>query len=280
MKPFVKWAGGKRQLLPTIKQYVPKKFNRYFEPFIGGGALFFNLGRTGSYISDINKELINTYQVVSNGKLIFELIDKLKVHKKANCSEYYYQIRDLDKNSDFQNLSEVDRAARFIYLNKTCFNGIQRENSKGHNNVPFGDNPNPNILDDMTLIECYRLLSKTEICHAGFETIVDKAQENDFVYFDPPYVPLPEKLSFTKYSQNDFSMEDHEKLKKTIDTLHNKGVYVMISNSYSDITEKLYADYKKIPVDATRMLNSKGNNRGAIKEMLVITYDEISRGEI
>lgn len=281
MKPFIKWVGGKRQLLPIIKDNLPEKYNRYFEPFIGGGALFFDIEKPGNYISDINKGLINTYQTIADKNKFNALIDILssfqyEIDKRKTLeekSEYYYDIRSYDRKINFETeYSSEFRAGRFIFLNKTCFNGVQRENSKGYNNVPYGKHLNPTILNKEHLLKCHLLLKDTEIVNDGFESILDKAKEGDLVYFDPPYVPLPDKLSFTKYSKGDFTMENQKKLRTIIDSLHTKGVYVMISNSYSEITTELYSGYNKIMVDAKRMINRDGDNRQSIKEILVTTY--------
>lgn len=284
MKPFIKWVGGKRQLLPVIKQNLPEKYNRYFEPFVGGGALFFDIEKPGNYISDINSSLINTYQTIANETKLNPLIEILstfqnEIDKRKTLeekSEYYYEIRAYDRNINFETeYSSEFRAARFIFLNKTCFNGVQRENSKGHNNVPYGKHLNPTILNKEQILKCHSLLKNTEIVNDGFQNILVKTNEGDLVYFDPPYVPLPDKLSFTKYSKGDFDMNDQQKLRLLIDLLHEKGVYVIISNSYSELTTELYKGYNQIPVDAKRMINRDGDNRQSIKEILVTTYDVV-----
>jgi len=266
--PIVKWAGGKRQLIADLKNNLPKKFNRYFEPFIGGGALFFNIQPENAYISDINPELINLYQVIKND--VYELIDDLKQHK--NDEEYFYEIRNIDRNGKYKKWSDVQKASRFIYMNRTCFNGLYRVNSKGEFNVPYGKYSNPRILDEINLLNCSQLFQNTEIRHSDFSEILNHVQKGDFVYFDPPYAPLNETSSFTSYTKDGFGEDMQVKLKKLCDELDNMGVYFMLSNSDTKGINKLYKDYEIKKVLASRAINSVTSKRGKITEVLVRNY--------
>jgi len=228
-KPFLKWPGGKRQLLRELLHNMPKKYGRFFEPFVGGGALFFAIKPEYGYISDINPELINAYEVVQNS--VEELIEGLRKHR--NTENYFYELRNADRDQGYKNWDDVEKASRLIYLNKTCFNGLYRMNSDGHFNVPFGFYRNPNILDEDNLIACSVLLKKTEVALASFEAVEKKARRGDFVYFDPPYVPLNKTSSFTKYYKDDFDLDAQFALRELCDRLDSKGVLFMLSNSYT-----------------------------------------------
>lgn len=268
--PVVKWAGGKRQLINDLLEYMPDFYNNYFEPFIGGGALFFELQAENAYISDINDELINLYKVIQND--VYTLIRSLEKHSKNFSKEYFLYLRNLDRLPDYETLSEVEKASRFIFLNRTCFNGLYRVNSKGHFNVPFGKYKNPRIVDEQNLINCSFLLKKTKIQKADFNEILNYVQKNDFVYFDPPYVPLNDSSYFTSYTKEGFTWKDQEKLKKLCDKLTTKGVRFMLSNSDTEETRKLYSKYEIITVYANRNINANGDGRGKITEILVRNY--------
>ncbi len=266
--PVVKWAGGKRQLLLELTKRLPLSYNRYFEPFIGGDALFFELAPKSAYISDINPELINLYRVIRDN--VDELIDNLSSHK--NSLEYYTQIRSLDRSESYANLSDVSKASRFIYLNKTCFNGLYRVNSKGHFNVPFGRYENPNYLNKEALYTASDVLQSTQIECANFSNIIKFVKSGDFVYFDPPYIPLSQTSSFTSYTKEDFCIDKQLELKKLCDNLTSIGVKFMLSNSDTPTSNKLYSDYKIEKIYANRSINSKANGRGKITEILVRNY--------
>ena len=188
--PIVKWVGGKRQLMFELLKNKPENYNRYFEPFIGGGALFFELQPENAYISDMNEELINLYQVVRDN--VDELITDLQKHNISK--EYFMEIRNIDRTEEYKSWSNVKKSSRFIYLNRTCFNGMYRVNSKGEFNVPFGHYKNPRILDENNLINCSNLLQRTEIKHADFSEILKAVKKDDFVYFDPPSFVYDVKL--------------------------------------------------------------------------------------
>ena len=266
--PLVKWVGGKRQLMSDLLRNLPLHYNRYLEPFVGGGALFFTLQQENSYISDMNEELINLYQVVRDN--VEELIKDLHTHE--NNKDYYLKIRDLDRLDNYGNISAIKRASRFIYLNRTCFNGLYRVNSKGEFNVPFGKYKNPKLVDEVNLVNVSRLLQATEIKHADFKRVLDVAKVNDFVYFDPPYMPLNETSSFTSYTKDGFGIDKQIELKNVCDELHSKGVKFMLSNSDTQFIKDLYADYEINTVYASRQVNSKASGRGKVTEVLIKNY--------
>ena len=266
--PIVKWVGGKRQLMFELLKNMPKDYNRYFEPFIGGGALFFELQPNNAYISDTNEELINLYQVVRDN--VDVLIKDLKKHKITK--EYFIEIRNIDRTQEYQNWSDIQKASRFIYLNRTCFNGLYRVNSKGEFNVPFGNYKNPRIVDENNLLNCSKLLKNTEIKCADFSKILSKVKKNDFVYLDPPYVPLNETSSFTSYTKDGFDLDMQFKLQDVCDELDSMGVKFLLSNSDTKLINELYENYKIKKVFATRAINVNPDGRGKITEVLVRNY--------
>ena len=266
--PIVKWVGGKRQLMFELLKNMPKSYNRYFEPFIGGGALFFELQPENAYISDMNEELINLYSVVKNK--VYDLIQDLCKHEVSK--EYFLQIRNLDRTKKYQKFSDVERASRFIYLNRTCFNGLYRVNSQGQFNVPFGNYKNPRIIDENNLLNCSQLLQNTEIRCADFSEILNKVKRNDFVYFDPPYVPINETSNFTSYTKEGFDVNLQFKLRDICDELDSIGVKFMLSNSDTKLVNELYADYEIKKVFASRAINVNADGRGKITEVLVRNY--------
>lgn len=268
-QPFIKWVGGKRQLIGELKSRMPKKYNRYIEPFIGGGALFFELQAKNAIINDYNQELVNLYKVVRDSPI--ELLEDLAKHK--NESEYYYEIRLLDRDEKkFKKLTKIQRASRFIYLNKTGFNGLYRVNSRGEYNVPFGRYKNPNYINRENILACSELLKDSEILNGDFEAIKPKIQRGDFVYFDPPYVPLTPTASFTGYTKIGFDEDMQIRLRDLCNYIDEIGAYFMLSNSYTDLILELYDGYKIHTVKATRSINSRGDQRGKIKEVIVTNY--------
>ena len=266
--PIVKWVGGKRQLMFELLKNMPENYNRYFEPFIGGGALFFELQPDNAYISDMNEELINLYKVVRDN--VEELITDLQKHDISK--EYFIEIRNIDRTEEYKNWSNVKKASRFIYLNRTCFNGMYRVNSKGEFNVPFGHYKNPRILDENNLINCSNLLQRTEIRHADFSEILKKVKKGDFVYFDPPYVPLSETSSFTSYTKDGFDLDMQFKLRDVCDELDSMGVKFLLSNSDTKLVNELYENYNIKKVFASRQINANADGRGKITEVLVRNY--------
>ncbi len=266
--PIIKWAGGKRQLLCELLNNMPSVYNKYFEPFIGGGALFFEIHPQNGYILDINEELINLYLIVKN--YVEELIEDLKHH--INSKEYFLYIRNLDRTIEYKKLSNIQRASRLMYLNRTCFNGLYRVNSKGEFNVPFGKYKNPRIIDKDNLINCSNLLQNTIIKNADFSKILNDVKKGDFVYLDPPYAPLNKTSSFTSYTKDGFNLDMQEKLKLFCDELTSKEVLFMLSNSDTPIINDLYKNYEIKKIFASRAINSKSNGRGKITEILVKNY--------
>lgn len=274
VKPFLKWAGGKRQLMSEIKNNMPKKYKKYYEVFIGGGALLFELQPSQAVINDTNQQLINCYKVIRDHPE--ELIEDLRTHK--NEEDYFYKIRGIDRHSkDYENLSLIQQASRIIYLNKTCYNGLFRVNSQGQFNVPFGSYKNPNIVNEPVIIAVSKYLKekKIDIRNDDFEKALETAKKDDFIYLDPPYDPVSDTASFTGYDVNGFSKDEQVRLKKVVDSLHKKGCKILLSNSYTDFIKELYSEscYQQIPVFATRAINSKGNKRGKVDEILIKNYD-------
>ena len=257
------------QLLPLF----PKEFNNYHEPFLGGGAVFFELYSQGLlkdkkvYISDINAELINTYLIVKNSPN--ELINNLEEFKKKHNKEFYYQIRELDRQEDFKSLSDIQRATRFIYLNKICFNGLYRVNRKGYFNTPIGSYKNPNIADRDTILRASEALQNAIILNKSFDKIKNNINKNDLVYFDPPYYPLNETSSFTAYDSNYFLDDKQKELFTIFKELDKNDCFVLHSNSDTDFIKNLYARYDINFVQANRFINSKSSGRGKINEVVI-----------
>jgi DNA adenine methylase len=275
-QPFIKWVGGKRGLLEQIIPLLPKSFDSYHEPFLGGGALFFELYSRGYlkekkvFLSDINSELINVYQVVKEKPE--KLIENLKRYKKNHSKEFYYEIRALDRKDDFNDLSSLERATRFIYLNKTCFNGLYRVNKKGYFNTPIGSYKNPKIVDEETILNASEALQNATILNQSFNKVVDYAKKSDLIYFDPPYYPLTDTANFTSYDSNCFLEDEQEELFKVFKELDNNGCFVTHRNSDTEFIKELYKEYDINIVYANRFINSKSNARGKITEVLVRNY--------
>lgn len=276
VKPIMKWVGGKRELLPDLRKNIPSSFdketNTYYEPFIGGGALLFDILPHHGVINDSNEELINLYKVVKND------VDSLirEVSSYPYDKDFYYSIRELDRREGFPDfLSDIKRAARTLYLNKTCFNGLYRVNKKGQFNTPFGKYSNPTICkeNDLKDVSSYFNDNDISIMSGDFAQCVKDAQEGDFVYLDPPYVPLSKTSSFTSYTKEGFEDCDQRRIKSIIDDLSNNGVYVLMSNSSSSDVFDLYSsDYNIETVKVARKVNSKAHKRNKIDEFLIKNY--------
>lgn len=265
-KPFVKWVGGKRQIIEKLRTRLPKSYNEYYEPFIGGGALLFALRPPQATINDLNSELINTYKIIKNS--VNELINQLDNNR--NEEDYFYTLRKKQPSE----LSEVERASRFIFLNKTCFNGLWRVNKKGEFNAPFGRYKNPNYRDEDTLRAVSDYLNDFEIsirC-GDFEKVVEDAQKDDFIYFDPPYQPVSSTANFTSYHKRGFNEYDQVRLAETFRRLDGIGCHVMLSNSDTDFIKELYKNFVIDIVSAKRAINCKGNGRSGAKEVIVRNY--------
>ena len=272
IKPFVKWAGGKNGLINSLISFIPKNFNSYFEPFVGGGALFFylkNLNILNSkkiYLNDKNTELINAYKQIKINPN--KLLEELEILKNNHSKEYFYKIRNLDRDFNFYSLSEVFRAARFIYLNKTCFNGLCRYNAKGNFNTPMGSYKNPKIYDKDLIFSVHKVLKNVSITNKDFEVVSLKAKKGDFIYFDPPYYPLNKTSSFVSYTDN-FSANEQIRLYKLFKMLDCEGIKVLQSNSNTDFIKELYKDFEIIEVISKRAINCKGDKRGKITELII-----------
>jgi DNA adenine methylase len=266
-RPFVKWAGGKRQLLPELLSRVPENFHRYHEPFVGGGALFFalsHLGRLASQrarLADINTDLINAYQVVRDRvETLIVLLSQFH-----NEESFYYEVRAQDP----RNLDPVARAARLLYLNKTCFNGLFRENRQGRFNVPFGHYRDPQFLRENDLRAASRALRGVAIEQAGFEELLTEVKPGDFVYCDPPYAPVSRTAAFVSYSAGGFDRAAQARLADVVRKLADRGASVLLSNSAVPLTRELYQDFHLEEVQAARAINSRGDRRGKVAELLV-----------
>ncbi len=264
-RPFIKWAGGKGKLIQQYIDYFPKDFKTYYEPFLGGGAVFFYLHPPSAILTDINAELVNAYRCVRDN--VEELITILEEHQLRHGRDYYYQMRQINFTNN------IEKAARLIYLNKTCFNGLYRENSKGEFNVPIGKYKNPKICNPALLRSASVALQNAQIKVRHFEDILKQASRcDDFVYFDPPYHPLSATSNFTAYSRNSFSQDDQIRLKYVFTELAERGVKVMLSNSDCKFVRELYSDFKINSIIASRLINSNGTKRGKITEVLITSY--------
>ncbi|MEM1250894.1 MAG: DNA adenine methylase [Cyanobacteria bacterium P01_H01_bin.21] len=270
LRPFLKWAGGKRQLIPELLKYVPEFSGQYYEPFIGGGALLLTLQPEQAMISDRNAELINCYHAVKNS--IDDLLQNLKQHR--NEKDYFYEVRSWDRQGEFSTKTSTQRAARIIFLNKTCYNGLFRVNSKGQFNAPFGRYKNPTIADETVLRNVSAYLNRADVTiqQMDFAAAVADAGQNDFVYFDPPYDPVSPTASFTGYYRNGFARSEQQRLKAVVDDLTRRNCKVLLSNAYTPFIQDLYQDYRCVRVSASRAINSKATKRGKVDEILVMNY--------
>ena len=268
--PIVKWAGGKRQIINELLSRMPTNYNRYFEPFIGGGALLLSICPKNAYISDLNAELIAVYHCLKDNDL-FELFKKKLIeYENKHSEEFYYEIRALDQNEDFSSLPIYVKAARMIYLNKAGFNGLYRVNKKGFFNVPSSKKTKVTLFDNDNLIMLHEYFSSNniEIKLKDFSNVLKLAQKNDFVYFDPPY-----DQSFTSYTKNNFNQDEQIRLCNVAKELNKKGVFVMISNHNTPLIRSLYKDFHIDIIHAKRMINSDASNRGEVEEVIIRNYE-------
>ncbi|MBM3708298.1 MAG: DNA adenine methylase [Actinobacteria bacterium] len=277
-EPFLKWAGGKRQLLSAIKEHLPKKFKNYFEPFVGGGATFFHLYNNGLLKNNItlidnNPELINAYITVKNNAAeLLLILEELKKSYLKNPHDFYYELRNWDRQDKYEKRSSVERAARTIFLNKTCFNGLYRVNSKGFFNVPLGRYKNPNIFNRENILSVLEALKKVDLLCDDFSVCLKTAKACDFIYFDPPYFPISKTSCFTGYTKEEFGTGEQKRLRDTFAKLSCRGCFLMLSNSGADFIKNLYKDFNIYEVSAKRFINCVSEGRGPIKELLVTNY--------
>ncbi len=273
-KPFVKWAGGKRQIIDKLLKLVPIDFNTYYEPFVGGGALLFELSPKTAVINDSNKELMNVYKLISTDSGYEEVVKILNNYEKKHNEKFYYQIRNLDKDKKkFAKLTPAERAARTIYLNKACFNGLYRVNSKGEFNVPFNKKLHINTYDAQNMILAYVYFQTNNITmlSTDFEEAVKAAQKGDFIYLDPPY-DSENETTFNDYTENGFGKDEQIRLAKVYKDLSDRGCYVMLSNHNTTLINELYKDFNIHIITAKRNINSKGEKRGKVEEVIITNY--------
>ena len=292
-RPFVKWAGGKRQILPVVSGGMPESFGGYFEPFLGGGALFFHVAQAGSKdgkggrggrggrgasrsfrISDLNRELVLAYQMIRDRPE--DLLRALRDHEagyRADSESYYYSVRD---GHDPGSAGDIDTASRLIFLNKTCFNGLYRVNSRGKFNVPLGRYVNPTIADEQNILAVSEILNmdSVHVSCEDFGAVARKARRGDFVYFDPPYMPVSRTASFTRYTCGDFGIEDQRRLADLCVTLDEMGCHVLLSNSDSGVISEMFArdEWTVERVSASRCINSDSGGRLGHTELLIRNY--------
>ena len=273
VSPFVKWVGGKRQLLKEIEQELPEELSRlkFFEPFVGGGAVLFHLQPRSAAINDANPELVNAYEMIKTD--VDGLIKNLKTHK--NEADYFYEIRALDREEKFLKLSKIERASRLIYLNKTCFNGLYRVNNSGEFNSPFGRYENPNIVNEPVLRAVSNFLNANEIkiTNLDYAEALKKIGKNSLVYFDPPYHPVSDSSNFTGYVAGGWGEDEQKRLRDLCDQLTEKKVKFLLSNSSAPLIYDLYKNYQIKTIKAVRSINSVGTKRGDVDEVLIKNYD-------
>ena len=271
LKPFLKWAGSKRQLLQVIDRYIPQNYDKYFEPFLGGGSVFFHLMPEKAVINDINKELMNSYLMIRD-----QLDSLMKILDNHIYDEkYFYAVREVDRLDTYKKMTSVFKASRFIYLNRVCFNGLYRVNQKGQFNAPFGRYKNPTICNKILLTNINLFLNNVDneikILNCDFEEALKGAKKGDFIYFDPPYDT--DGSNFTNYTKKGFNKDDQIRLKKIIDSLTNKGCKCLLSNSNTEFIQELYKNYLIKEVKANRLINSDSSGRGEVTELLIMNYN-------
>lgn len=270
-RPFLKWAGGKAQLLDQMASYFPRSYDTYFEPFLGGGAVFFHLRPKRAVLSDSNAELIHAYEAVRDDpSALMEALDRHAAHVSKN---HYLEVR----RQDPETLAPVERAARLIFLNKTCYNGLYRVNSMGQFNVPYGGDyypgRKPTLYEKENIVSASRTLQAARLVTGDYQTALAKVRKGDLVYLDPPYHPLSETSRFTSYTRDDFGDDDQHSLADTFAKLDRRGALLMLSNSGTPLVRGLYSEFRVAVLKARRAINSRGTGRGPIDELLITNFD-------
>ena len=272
-KPFVKWAGGKRQIIDKLKEYIPEEYGTYYEPFVGGGALLFELSPKDAVINDSNKELMNVFNCIKDEEIFTKMCSELNRYETSHCEDFYYEVRNMDRDKKkFSRLIDYKRAARTIYLNKACFNGLYRVNSKGEFNVPFGKKIKVNTYEGQNLgiIHAYLNFSNIKMLSVDFEDAVKDAKKGDFIYFDPPYDSDTD--TFNSYTEEGFNKEQQRRLAKVYKELSDRGCYVMLSNHNTILVNELYSEFNIHVIEAKRNINSNGKKRGKVEEVIITNY--------
>ena len=273
-KPFVKWAGGKRQIINKLKEYAPDEFDTYYEPFVGGGALLFELSPKKAVINDYNEELMNVFRCIKEEEKFNKMCIELNKYEVNHSEEFYYEMRSKDKDkAKYNKMPDYKKAARTIYLNKACFNGLYRVNKNNEFNVPFGKKTKVNTYDGQNLgiIHSYLNFNEVTIQSIDFEESVKTAKSGDFIYFDPPYDS--ETSTFNDYTENGFGKEEQVRLARVYKELADKGCYVMLSNHNTTLVKELYKDYNIHLIEAKRNINSNGKKRGKVEEVIITNYE-------
>lgn len=272
-KPFVKWAGGKRQIMSEIKKYVPENYDTFYEPFVGGGAVFFELAPRKAVINDYNSELMNVFECIKDEVKFDKMCTELNHHEANHSEEYYYQVRNIDRDpKKYNKLADYKKAARTIYLNKACFNGLYRVNSKNEFNVPFGKKEKVNTYEGQNLgvVHCILNFNDIKLLSTDFEEAVKDAKKGDFVYLDPPYDS--DTSTFNDYTENGFNKDEQRRLALLFKELSDRGCYVMLSNHNTILVNELYKDYNIHVIEAKRNINANGKKRGKVEEVIITNY--------
>ena len=272
-KPFVKWAGGKRQVMNEIKKYIPENYNTYYEPFVGGGAVFFELAPKKAVLNDYNKELMNVFECIKDEIKFEKMCNELNHHEANHSEEYYYDIRNVDRDKNkFNRIADYKRAARTIYLNKACFTGLYRVNSKNEFNVPYGKKDKVNTYEGQNLgiVHCILNFNDIELISTDFEEAVKNAKKGDFIYFDPPYDS--DTTTFNSYTDGGFGKEEQIRLFNLFEQLDKKGCYIMLSNHNTKLIRDLYKNYNIHVIKAKRNINANGKKRGSVEEVIITNY--------
>lgn len=272
-KPFVKWAGGKRSIIDKLMSLVPENFKTYYEPFVGGGAMLYELQPKKAVINDYNAELMNVYECIKDENKFANMCSELNKHETNHSEEYYYEIRDLDRDKKkFNKLADYKRAARTIYLNKACFNGLYRVNSKNEFNVPSGKKTKVNTYDgpNLGIIHCLLNFNDIKLLSTDFEEAVRNAEKGDFIYFDPPYDS--DTTTFNSYTENGFGKDEQKRLSEVFKDLDKRGCYVMLSNYNTKLIKELYKGFNFNYVEAQRNIGASSKNRGKVEEVIITNY--------